>query len=87
MFASQAALATMPMIIGNIGWPGLLIILVAVVILFGRGKISQVMGDFAKGINAFKKGMKEGQEEENAKAIKDGETIDVASESHSREQR
>lgn len=86
MFASQAALATSPYIIGNIGWPGLLIILLAVVILFGRGKISQVMGDVAKGINAFKKGMKEGADDE-AKAIKDGETIDVASENRSQQHR
>ena len=86
MFASQAALVSSPMFIGNIGWPGLLIILVAVVILFGRGKISQVIGDFAKGINAFKRGMKESEEDE-AKAIKDGETIDVASESATRQPR
>lgn len=69
-----------PMVIGNIGWPGLLIILLAVVILFGRGKISQVMGDFAKGINAFKKGMKDGEDEEKqAKSLNDAETIDVSS--------
>lgn len=37
-------------------WHWLLVILVAV-LLFGRGKISDVMGDFAKGIKAFKKGM------------------------------
>lgn len=38
----------------------LLIVLVVVLVLFGgRGKISQIMGDFAKGINAFKKGLKE----------------------------
>ncbi|MEM9726386.1 MAG: twin-arginine translocase TatA/TatE family subunit [Pseudomonadota bacterium] len=65
--------------IGNIGWPGLLIILLAVVLLFGRGKISQVMGDVAKGINAFRRGMRDGaEEEEQAKAIKGGETIDVS---------
>ena len=40
----------------------LLIVLVVVLVLFGgRGKISQIMGDFAKGINAFKKGLKEGK--------------------------
>ena len=38
----------------------LLIVLVVVLVLFGgRGKISQIMGDFAKGINAFKKGLKD----------------------------
>ena len=30
-----------------------------VVLLFGRGKISEMMGDVAKGIKAFKKGMSE----------------------------
>jgi sec-independent protein translocase protein TatA len=37
-----------------------ILILVAVaVLLFGRGKISELMGDFAKGIKSFKKGMAE----------------------------
>jgi sec-independent protein translocase protein TatA len=33
------------------------IVLLVVVLLFGRGKISEVMGDVAKGIKSFKKGM------------------------------
>ena len=33
------------------------IVVVLVVILFGRGKISSLMGDVAKGIKSFKKGM------------------------------
>jgi sec-independent protein translocase protein TatA len=37
-------------------WHWLLVIMVGV-LLFGRGRISDVMGDFAKGIKAFKKGM------------------------------
>lgn len=39
-------------------WHWLLVILV-VVLLFGRGKISDLMGDVAKGIKNFKKGMAE----------------------------
>ena len=35
----------------------LLIVLVIVLFLFGRGKIPQLMGDLAKGIKSFKKGM------------------------------
>ena len=35
----------------------LLIVLVIVLLLFGRGKIPQLMGDMAKGVKAFKKGM------------------------------
>jgi len=34
-----------------------LIVIVVVMLLFGRGKISELMGDFAKGIKSFKKGM------------------------------
>ena len=35
------------------------IVVVLVVIIFGRGKISALMGDLAKGIKSFKKGMKD----------------------------
>jgi sec-independent protein translocase protein TatA len=42
---------------GNIGFGQIAIIVVLVVLLFGRGKISSLMGDVAKGIKSFKKGM------------------------------
>ena len=42
---------------GNIGWTGIIIIAILVAILFGKGKISSIMGDLAKGIKSFKKGM------------------------------
>ena len=42
---------------GNVGWTGIIIIAILVVILFGKGKISSIMGDLAKGIKSFKKGM------------------------------
>lgn len=35
----------------------LIMVLLVVVLLFGRGKISELMGDLAKGIKSFKKGM------------------------------
>ncbi|WP_121629893.1 twin-arginine translocase TatA/TatE family subunit [Tropicibacter alexandrii] len=55
--------------IGNIGLPGLLLIAVVVLVLFGRGKISSLMGEVGKGITAFKKGVSEGgQELEDQKA-------------------
>lgn len=41
----------------------LLVIGIAVILFGGRGKISGIMGDFAKGIKAFKSGMKEPEEE------------------------
>jgi sec-independent protein translocase protein TatA len=36
-----------------------LVVLLIVLLLFGAGKLPRVMGDFAKGIKAFKSGMKE----------------------------
>ena len=42
---------------GNIGWTWIIIIAILVVILFGKGKISSIMGDLAKGIKSFKKGI------------------------------
>ena len=42
---------------GNIGWSGIIIVAILVVLLFGRGNISSIMGDVAKGIKSFKKGM------------------------------
>ena len=41
----------------------LLIVALVVLVLFGRGKVSSLMGEFGKGITAFKKGVKEGSEE------------------------
>ena len=43
----------------------LLIVLVIVLLLFGRGKIPQLMGDMAKGIRSFKKGMSSNDEDKN----------------------
>lgn len=37
----------------------LIIIAIVILVLFGRGRISEMMGDFGKGINSFKKGMNE----------------------------
>ena len=41
----------------SIGFWQLAIVVILVVLLFGRGKISSLMGDVAKGIKSFKKGM------------------------------
>lgn len=61
--------------IGNIGLPGLLLIAIVVLVLFGRGKISGLMGEVGKGITSFKRGINEGQkeleQEEAADAAKD----------------
>lgn len=52
-----------------------LIVLVVVLLLFGRGKIPELMGDMAKGIKSFKKGMTDEDEDENAKPV-DGRTVE-----------
>ncbi|WP_425049934.1 twin-arginine translocase TatA/TatE family subunit [Psychromarinibacter sp. S121] len=49
--------------LNNIGLPGLLLIAVVVLVLFGRGKISSLMGEVGKGITAFKKGVKDSNDE------------------------
>jgi sec-independent protein translocase protein TatA len=57
--------------LNNIGPAGLILIAVVVLVLFGRGKIAGMMGEVGKGITAFKRGVKDSNEEiENA--IRDG---------------
>ncbi len=46
----------------GLSWSHILIVLVLFVLLFGRGKISELMGDVAQGIKSFKKGMAEDEE-------------------------
>ena len=41
----------------NIGLPGLLLIAVIVLVPFGKGKVSALMGEVGKGITAFKRGV------------------------------
>ena len=43
----------------SIGFWQIAVVVVLVVLLFGRGKISDLMGDVAKGFKSFKKGMKD----------------------------
>jgi len=45
-----------------------LIVLVVVLLLFGRGKIPELMGDMAKGIKSFKKGMSD-EEADQTKTV------------------
>ena len=50
---------------GNFGFGQIAIVVILVVLLFGRGKISSLMGDVAKGIKSFKKGMASDVTDEN----------------------
>lgn len=57
-------------------WTGILILAILVLVFFGgRGRISNFMGDFAKGIKSFRKGLKDDDEDaraEKAKPIEKG---------------
>jgi len=63
-----------PMFLTNIPPVGWLLLAVVVLVLFGRGKISSMMGDVGKGISSFKKGVADGKkelEDEEAAVAKD----------------
>ncbi|MDZ4760628.1 MAG: twin-arginine translocase TatA/TatE family subunit [Alphaproteobacteria bacterium] len=67
---------------GRLG-PVEIILILALVLLFfgGRGKISAMMGDMAKGIKSFRKGMKDPEDADNAQpATMIGEPINVTPE-------
>tara|TARA_B100000214_G_scaffold365945_1_gene334293 strand:+ start:536 stop:736 length:201 start_codon:yes stop_codon:yes gene_type:complete len=55
----------------SIGFWQIAIVVILVVLLFGRGKISDLMGDVAKGIKSFKKGMSDNQENTKKEDIED----------------
>ena len=56
----------------------LLLIAIVVLVLFGRGKVSSLMGEVGKGITAFKRGISEGSKEAEAEA-RDVTPIEVSS--------
>ena len=63
----------------SIGFWQIAIVVVLVVLLFGRGKISSLMGDVAKGIKSFKKGMSDNPDQSSS-------TTSTSEESSSEEQ-
>jgi len=62
------------------GWLQIALVALLIILLFGRGKISDLMGDVAKGITSFRKGLKEEPAAEDAateaKPVSDGRVID-----------
>jgi sec-independent protein translocase protein TatA len=53
-----------------------LIVLVIVLLVFGSGKVTNIMGDVAKGIKAFKKGMKDDEDEQRSKpGVIEGQSV------------
>ena len=49
--------------LNNIGLPGLILLVIVVLVLFGRGKIASLMREVGKGITAFKRGVKDSVDE------------------------
>lgn len=59
-----------------------IIVLLIVILLFGAGKIPRLMGDVAKGVNAFKKGLKDDGDDDTPtpkKSIDDAKPVDPVS--------
>ncbi|GAA0275562.1 hypothetical protein GCM10009127_15240 [Alteraurantiacibacter aestuarii] len=60
---------------GSLSLTHWVIVLVVAMVLFGRGRISETMGDFGKGITSFRKGMAGEDESAPAKSIETLPTI------------
>jgi len=60
----------------SIGFWQIAIVAVLVVLLFGRGKISDLMGDVAKGIKSFKKGMSDNTDSSDKSDYNDNNSDD-----------
>ena len=59
-----------------------MVVLLIVLLLFGAGKLPRVMGDFAKGIKAFKAGMKDEDDEVTPPQVKPPSSSTTASADH-----
>ena len=59
----------------GISWVQILVVVVLVILLFGRGRISSLMGDLASGITSFRKGLREDVDvlDEKAASVIDNE--------------
>jgi sec-independent protein translocase protein TatA len=64
--------------LNNIGLPGLILIAVVFLVLFGKGKVSSLMGEVGKGITAFKKGVNDGSQSADETTTKQVEDKDKA---------
>ena len=60
-------------------WHWVIVLIVVLVLFGGRGKLSSLMGDMAKGINAFKKGLKEKDLENESEEMKTINAEDTSS--------
>jgi sec-independent protein translocase protein TatA len=60
-------------------WHWIIVLAVGLLLFGGRGKISELMGDFAKGIKSFKKGLAEDEKPEEAAKPEQMKTIEPSS--------
>ena len=62
----------------GISWVQILVVAVLLILLFGRGRISSLMGDVARGITSFRQGLREGDNtaENDAGQTIEGESVD-----------
>jgi len=60
------------------GWMQIALVVLLIVLLFGRGKISELMGDVAKGITSFRKGLKDGTDTPDLQSVEDKSGTDAA---------
>ena len=51
-------------------WQWVIVLAIVLLLFGGRGKISGLMGDFGKGLKSFKKGMKDGEGDDDANTAK-----------------
>ena len=71
----------------SIGFWQIAIVVILVVLLFGRGKISSLMGDVAKGIKSFKKGMSTDVSDETSADVKDSDPKNISEDNSDSEQK
>ena len=70
----------------SIGFWQIAIVVVLVVLLFGRGKISSLMGDVAKGIKSFKRGMKDPSTDSEQSNLSSSESSESSEDSSNEDQ-
>ena len=59
-------------------WQLIIVVVLAALLFGGKGKIASVMGDFAKGITSFRKGLKDEEGDESDDASGEAKNIDSA---------
>lgn len=58
-------------------WHIVIVAIIALLLFGGRGKVSDLMGDFAKGIKSFREGMNDPDETERPRSIAEGRQDEI----------